>query len=340
MAWRAFWSAGSPLLRNAAAASLVALLFLLAGDLFLTQPQRGAAPGATGRPAAEVALVVTPTQSAVIAPTPVAAAAEQETVVDQPAASAAEPTVTQALEAVAEPTATPADLLALDVAPSPAPQHTLLPSTGAMRPPGPDEGMELAPEGTGSALFSEGREPGPAIAASADGELMTAASAANEAPETATVGQAIIESASAVATVATADDAAPAADTNITVVTQTIETETETLSLVAPISATVAPSALLAATDVVTTTIMTTTVVTTTTVSTALPSQEGAAMPTSLSPQAKTPTVSGDALPSPGTAAQVGVLSLLKIFQISLAFLALLFGMLWWRSRATSSKAA
>jgi hypothetical protein len=63
-------------------------------------------------------------------------------------------------------------------------------------------------------------------------------------------------------------------------------------------------------------------------------------MPASLSPQAKTPTVSGDVLPSPGAAAQVGVLSLLKIFQISLAFLALLFGMLWWRSRAASSKAA
>jgi hypothetical protein len=335
------------LLRNAAAASLVTLLFLLAGDLFLTQPQRGAAPGATGRPAAEVALVVTPTQSAVIAPTPVAAAAEQETVADQPAAPAAESTVTQALEAAAQPTATPADSMTLDVAPSPAPQHTLPPSTGAMRPPGPDEGVELAPEGAGGALFAEGREPEPAIenmapaaAASADSERVTAASAANEAPETAVVGQAMTESASVMATVATADDAAPAAGTNITVVTQTIKTETETLSLAAPISATVAPSALLAETDVVTTTIMTTTVVTTTTVSTALPAQEGAAMPTSLSPQAKTPTVAGDVLPSPGAAAQVGVLSLLKIFQISLAFLALLFGMLWWRSRAASSKAA
>jgi hypothetical protein len=318
LAWRAFWTVGSPLLRNAAAASFVALLFLLAGNFFLAQPQRFVAPGPSSTMAPRVAIVATPVRQATATPGSTAeAAAEIITIAAQPATPATATPMTQAMQSAEAAD----DAMALEAAPSPVEQPTQTsPAITAMRPPGPDEGVDFVPEGAGGDLFSEGHEPGPAIesmppsaAAPADAERVTEESAAG-APETAV--EAITEPMRSAATISESDGAMPAA----------------------PISSPVSPTVSSPVTSVVSTTVMTTTVVTTTTVSSTPATQEGAAAPASPSPQAEASADTEGGMPDPGAAVQVDALSRLEILQITLALLTVLFGMLWWRSRSTSSK--
>jgi len=308
--WRSFWQIGSPLLRNAAAASFALFLVFFVGNAALQTPTRTASKEAV--PVAQSAKVESQAEMAA----PIATSAKGQAPSSEQSAA---PAVAAANPANAVPVAdADTQRAALPAAPAaaamPSNQQAMPADDGAsQRQPGPDNSVELAPSAHGGGAVA-GNEAG--------GDLNLAVLGSAESVESASVAQAIGAA------------NAPSASTVMSFTFEEDQTalsqETIALTVALPIANALANTGTITVTSAtVFTTEQVASVVTTTTATV------GVSVTTDQSSEAAEPARAAESVSSSPSPASLPFWAL----QWVTALFTLVFGFFWWRSRERSTQA-